>query len=409
MRRYLLSLLFGLSLCLGASAQVEGDSVEASLLTCSPGREVYSLYAHTAIRVRNLTQGIDAVFNYGAFDFTTEHFLWRFILGKCDYEIQAMPFKEFVTFYQQRGSGIVEQHLNLTNDEANRLFALLVINCQPQNRTYRYNLLTNNCTTKARDQIEAAVDGNVVYEEMTEHPTCREVLHEYTEDYPWVEQGNDLLLGAACDTVMSARTEMFLPERLMAYFAQAQIYDEINNRRPLVSKTTQLLVARNTSQPQEKGFPLSPLLAGLVALGVFLLIMLLEYAVRRMLWGVDIVVMTVQGLAGCVLCFMFLFSQHPMLDSNWQVALLNPIPLLCMPWVVKCAFQHRSCLYHYLNFLWLVLFIVFMPWIPQHFSTMTLPVALALLTRPVSYYIHYNRRTPQGRVVTSEKGEEKQK
>ena len=33
------------------------DSVEVSLLTCSPGTEVYSLYGHTAIRVKSYTRG----------------------------------------------------------------------------------------------------------------------------------------------------------------------------------------------------------------------------------------------------------------------------------------------------------------------------------------------------------------
>ena len=281
---------------------------------------------------------------------------------------------------------------NLTQAEANRLFALLVINCQPENKTYRYNLLTNNCTTKARDQIEAAVDGTVVYLEKSYHATCRQQLRRYTKDYPWNQQGNDILLGAACDTVMSARTEMFLPEELMGYFAHAQIYDEINNRRPLVSNTTVLLEANPARRPQSADFPLSPLAMGLLLLGVGLLVMLLEYALRRMVWGVDIIVMTIQGLAGLLLCFMALFSQHPMLSCNWQLVLLNPIPLLSMPWVVKCAIRRKICLYHYLNFLLLVLFIVFMPWIPQRFSTMTLPVALFLLTRPVSYYIHYDRK-----------------
>ena len=40
----------------------------------------------------------------------------------------------------------------------------------------------------------------------------------------------------------------------------------------------------------------------------------------------------------------------------------------------------------------LALFVLLMPWIPQQFSALTLPLALVLLTRPVSYLINYNRR-----------------
>ena len=390
MKRVILYLCVLFSAWLSASAQTEGDSIEASLLTCSPGTQVYSLYGHTGLRVRNYTKGVDMVFNYGVFNFRRPHFTWHFILGECDYEVAAFPFELFLQEYRQRGSSVIEQRLNLTSEEANRLFALLVINCQPENRTYRYNFLLNNCTTRARDMIEDAVTGTVVYEEAAEHPTYRELLHRQTRDYPWSEVGNDLLLGAKCDTVLSDRAAQFLPEQLMRYFAQAQVYDDQNNRHPLVASTTELVAAREQLKTQP--FPLSPLMTGLLVLLFFVLVALLEYAIRRMLWGFDILVMLLQGAAGVLLTFMFLFSQHPTVGSNWQIWILNPIPLLCIVWVVRCAIRRKRCLYHYLNLLCLVLFIVFMPWIPQDFSTLTLPLALTLLTRPLSYYIHYNRK-----------------
>ena len=37
----------------GMAHAFPADSVEVSLLTCSPGTEVYSLYGHTAIRVKS--------------------------------------------------------------------------------------------------------------------------------------------------------------------------------------------------------------------------------------------------------------------------------------------------------------------------------------------------------------------
>lgn len=43
------------------------DSVEISLLTCSSGDEVYSLYGHTAIRYKNSKENIDLAINYGIF------------------------------------------------------------------------------------------------------------------------------------------------------------------------------------------------------------------------------------------------------------------------------------------------------------------------------------------------------
>ena len=43
--------------------QFADDSVEVSLLTCSPHDEIYSLYGHTAIRYHDLRTGEDWTFN----------------------------------------------------------------------------------------------------------------------------------------------------------------------------------------------------------------------------------------------------------------------------------------------------------------------------------------------------------
>lgn len=413
MRRALFYVIFGLLACLGASAQSVGkvvpaeadtlqadslgaDSIEISLLTCSPGTKVYSLYGHTALRVKDRPRQLDLVFNYGVFDFRTPHFTWRFILGECDYIVQGYSFDLFLMDYLARGSSVMEQVLDLTPAEAMALYRSLMVNALPENRTYRYNFLTNNCTTKARDMVERAVAGRVVYEEAPEHPTYRQLLHAYTHDYPWSEQGNDILLGADCDTVLSDRAAQFLPEQLMQYFETAQIYDEQNNRRPLL-RQTRVLLQKNEQRlaAQKPAVPLdgrlTPLAVGWGLLAVVLIIGLVEYRTRRMWWGLDLLLMTLQGVAGLLLCFMFFFSLHPTMDSNWQVLVFNPLPLLCMPWVVKCAVRGRACPYHYVNMLWLTLFVAFLPWIPQDFSAMTLPLALLLLSRPISYYLHYNR------------------
>lgn len=386
-RRFVVSLVMYLAVFTVGYAQTQGDSIVASLLTCSPGTEAYSLYGHTGLRIRNYTRQQDLVFNYGVFNFNTPHFVWRFVLGQCDYEVWPYPFEVFMEEYEKRGSSVMEQTLNLTQEEANRLFQLLIINSMPENRTYRYNFLTNNCTTRARDQIEAAVNGKVVYEGAPEELTYRGMLHQYTEDFPWSEQGNDILLGADCDTLLSGRAAMFLPAQLMRSMVYAQVYDAQNNRHPLVSRMETLLEARpRTLEPQ---FPLSPMMVGLLALALSVLVFVLERMVHRMMWGYDFLLMTLQGVAGILLCFMFLFSEHPTMDSNWQIWVFNPLPLLCMPWVLKRAIQKRVCAYHYANALCLTLFVVMMLWIPQDFSTLTLPLALCLLTRPVSYLWYY--------------------
>ena len=79
------------------------DSLRVSVLTCTPGDQVYSLYGHTALRVENFTRDFDLVFNYGVFDFTKPHFTWHFVLGECDYMMMPLPWDIFVQDYVRRG------------------------------------------------------------------------------------------------------------------------------------------------------------------------------------------------------------------------------------------------------------------------------------------------------------------
>ena len=41
------------------------------------------------------------------------------------------------------------------------------------------------------------------------------------------------------------------------------------------------------------------------------------------------------------MAFLFCFSTHPTVGSNWLVVLFNPLPLLYLPWYMKQASLRR--------------------------------------------------------------------
>ena len=129
--------------------------LRVSLLTCGPGSEIYEYYGHSAIRVmRTDSAEFDLVFNYGVFDFDSDNFALRFALGETDYLCQCQPTKHFLASYERSGRFVDEQVLNLSQEEARRLFAALLDNAKPENATYRYNFFYDNCATRVRDIIE---------------------------------------------------------------------------------------------------------------------------------------------------------------------------------------------------------------------------------------------------------------
>ena len=77
--RHRIFIFFAL-IILSGSAFSQTQSLRVSLLTQDPGEELYAFFGHTAIRITDDSLGIDQVYNYGTFDFSTKNFYLRFII-----------------------------------------------------------------------------------------------------------------------------------------------------------------------------------------------------------------------------------------------------------------------------------------------------------------------------------------
>ena len=326
------------------------DSVEYGLITCSPHEEVYSLYGHSAIHFHDRRNGRDFIFNYGVFDYKKPHFIWRFIMGQTDYKLEGVPyFKEFCKYYRKWGSQVVEQVLDLTREEKQRLTDALSANLR--NPVYRYNFFFDNCATRPRNIIEQCISGRVVYAERpADTPTFRQLIHEKTRNHPWSAFGNDLLLGFKADRTATQREQHFLPEVLRSDFDRATIVcgDSI---RPLVKEHIEWV--KPGVQVTEKGFPLSPTVCFLMLVGVSMAIFFHEQKKHRIARWWDITLMTATGLPGIIL-FLMLFSEHPATGSNLQILVLNPLSLLFIPMV----FRRKTKVWFSLSLAFCVLFII---------------------------------------------------
>ena len=308
------------------------DSVEVSLLTCSPHEEIYSLYGHTALRWHDLRSNEDLAFNWGVFDFRKPYFVLRFVFGLTDYELGTVPMKYFTEEYRNVGSSVTEQVLNLTAEEKQRLFLALVKNLQPENRIYRYNYFYDNCSTRPRDIIEQCVNGKLEYADREDFTSSyREMVSMCTRNHPWATFGNDMLLGVKADMVTDRRQQEFLPEHLLYDFDRAQIYAN-GEYRPLV-KERRILVPAGV-QVIEQDFLFSPTecACGLLILSIGILAFEWRRKKTFRLW--DGLLMVAQGLVGLVL-FVMLFSQHPTTSTNLQILLFNPLPFFFLPAVAR--------------------------------------------------------------------------
>lgn len=357
------------------------DSVEVSLLTCSPHEEIYSLYGHSAIRWHDIHQegphaGEDLAFNWGIFNFDKPYFVVRFVFGLTDYELGVIPYKAFCAYYEQWGSSVTEQVLNLTNEEKLKLRDALADNLLPENRIYRYNFFYDNCSTRPRDIVERCVNGKVEYAMRDDYtPSYRDMVRFCTRNHPWATFGNDILLGVKADWKTDIRQQEFLPGNLLYDFDRAKIHaygtyrQLVSERRMAVNPGVQII---------EQDFPLPPIQCACILLAVTIGICILDWKRKKRSAWYDTILLLMQGLAGCIL-FVMLFSQHPTTSTNLQILLLNPLALGFIPAVIR----KKNKIWPKIQIAMIILF--FIGSIFQHYAEGMLIVALCLLSRVIRF------------------------
>lgn len=297
----------------------DSSHLRISLLTCTPGDELYSTFGHSALRVTDstvTTNGImqDIVFNYGTFNFDDPGFYTKFIRGKLMYYVSTAYFSEFKEEYQMTNRGITEQVLSLTADEKIAIQKFLFKNIKEENRYYKYDFLFDNCTTRLRDIIVQQKKIKPSFKLIEPAGTTfRNAIHEYLDknDKEWSKLGIDILLGAPTDGIMDASSVQFLPDNLM------KALDSSNHGNNLVSSKTSLY------QFEQKEVVKSWFNPMIVFSLLLLLIVLLDFSKTKFaaafLYGFDGLLFFITGALGIILLFMWLGTDHSMCKNNYNL------------------------------------------------------------------------------------------
>lgn len=317
-RKYILCLLLVISA--GLRAQALSEQARISLLTCTPGEELYARYGHTAIRICDPEHAVDIVFNYGIFDFNTDHFYWKFIKGETWYELGASSYRWFMHEYIATQRPVYEQTLNLSADQREALWTALLVNYQPENRQYLYNFVFDNCATRPYVLIRKVLGDTLVsdYAGYT-GATYRAFIRHYTGALSWENAGINLLFGPKADRPMTSDQRLFLPEELMCFIAQAHLHDGT----PLMSDNhiAPFVVAPT---PWYAAWPLGLVLYALVVA----LVSLYDRRRGKWSWGMELAVGIPYGLLLLLVFFLTFFSLHPLVGFGWRL-LIIPVTHLC--------------------------------------------------------------------------------
>jgi hypothetical protein len=346
-----------------------------TLLTCSPGEELYSTFGHTAIRVTDAAAGIDEVYNYGTFAFTDD-FYYKFVKGRLLYELSVEDFSSFVWQYQAESRSIVEQELTVNCLQKEQLYAALRTNALPQNRFYRYDFLFDNCTTRAREIIAKNSGGTVTYPVLFtgDQPTFRNLIHGYLNraHQDWSKFGIDLLLGAKLDRQTTNLETTFLPHNLMIAFDSATV-----RGMPLVKEETPLLVMPSVAT---ESYLITPFVLFTLLLVIFGVLSFVKKGWAKKAVAVfDFFLFFVLGAVGVLLLFMWFGTDHALCANNYN--LWWALPLHCI--VAFFLFSRKGWVQQYFRVVFFLEVALLLLWalLPQQLNTALIPLVFLIVLR----------------------------
>jgi len=367
------------------------DAATVSLLTGSPGPELWSAWGHTAIRIHDpaATPPYDITYNYGTFAFGPG-FYARFLRGHLDYRIVAEPFASFVREYTASGRALLEQPLDLSPDDVRALAGYLAWNAAPENATYRYSFFGDNCARRVLtvleqvygDRFDAGCSADPALARAT---TYREAEAPYSAGDPWVHAGIELALGPRADRPMPPCGSSFLPDGLMAQIQHATL-----DSRPLATAPTEYLPPEGAwyrTLPDPPALGPWALTLTLLALSLFATVFDFSVDITRSpstsssssisLTLPLTLALPLAGVLGTVLLAAWVATDHYDLHGNLNLLWANP--LLFVAWL-PAAFRTRwgawvRGIAAAGTILWLGA-----GWaLPQTFPTWALPWAIAVL------------------------------
>jgi hypothetical protein len=318
------SALAALAFAFGAAAlPAFAGEARLSLVTILPGKELYSAFGHSAIRV--IDGRGDRMYNYGLsahpFDLA---FALNMLRGDMEFMVAALRTDSSLAFYsEEEKRGIVEQVLNFDPARARELIDTLDRTARSGDRIYNYRYFTDNCVTRPAQLLrELAGDASPPFAGDASK-TLRSSVARALAHRAWLRFATDALIGPRGDRPMP-EGPIFLPDDLMAWAAAATI-DGPEGKVALAGPAVTLFDAKPYEDPPLTPPPLAVFSLLLAAAVLFTALPGLRGAPARAFDAALFIAALVPAIA--ILMF-WLPAKYG--EAGWNLNLLwaGPLPLL---------------------------------------------------------------------------------
>lgn len=329
MKSKIFTILFFFSTVLAA----ETKDYVISVLTIGPGSSLSDSFGHSAIRVQDKSKNYDLVFNYGVYDFNDPNFYSNFIKGYLNYSLGVSYYKDFKSSYISNNRSIKEQVL-LLPDVLNRKIAdRLIFNSKPENKNYRYDYFSNNCSTIIKDIIdESLIDYDYENDYVIKNKgknTYRNLIYENINKNSWGSLGIDICLGSYIDQEIDVKKNTFLPEYLFEYLNSSYYkHPDLSNKIKLVKKNNFINYENKEFQNlNSNNLFYSPLFIFII-ISSFLLFLssrdLNNKVIHLILQSTHIITSAI----GFLLLFLWFFTDHFTSAYNYNLLWANPLNII---------------------------------------------------------------------------------
>ena len=289
------------------------ENARASVITCDTGNESYSLFGHTAIRITDLENDLDVVYNYGAFDFATPNFVAKFAKGDLQYFAVANTFPDFMGQYTYEQRSVFEQELIIPLVYKQKLLDNLTTSLSSSESHYTYKFIDKNCTSMVVEILNKTLGSKIIVKKTDTDKTYRSILYPYFDNFFYEKLSTSIIFGKKVDEY---GTRIFLPFELHKSLQQIQF-----KGNPLCKESKTVLEFKKVTPSSWW----NNIYTYLLFLGLILILN------RK---SIDSFYILIMGLLGVFFSFMGFYSFHEELANNYNILLFNPTLLILFYFIV---------------------------------------------------------------------------
>lgn len=324
------------------------EAVDIYLHTVDVGNLVFNNFGHTALRVHDKSSGRDMVYNWGIFDFRDPiSFSLRFYKGILYYSLGVYPYASALAQYEGEGRSVWEDRLNLDSEQKRRLLERLIWNSQPENRAYSYQYFFDNCSTRPRDYIDEAIEGQLKRPSQVSYTpqTFRDMMMAGYQYNPGIDLFLDMAMNSRLDRPISVWEKMFHPLSLRDSLLKASLRSESEaGPRPLVASSRELATFPGPKSYEGLAYPLFLVLFGLPLAGLALAFFFLERQpwMYRAFALVSLPLLSFGAFFGVLMPLTWAVSAHLDLHHNALQLLFWPLDGIFVLWALAVLKKGRA-------------------------------------------------------------------